>query len=274
MPALPKIVAEGDSWFKKAPARTGIIFYLERSHAKGNYDLSSNIASPGDTLQDMREDQLDLLVNKVSRRKGTVGLLLSGGGNDLLASKRKVTDGRFYKFLRKKSSGVHPGDSPLDEAAVEAFISADVKSLKRWYMDILDAVLAKNPDLFVVLHGYGRAVPDGRGFEKASLMLGPWLHPAFELRGYDDDEPEDWDFRRRGIDRILEMFNDMVRGLSETPPYAGRVIYLDLRSHLTTQKNFEDDDYLGDWDDELHPTPLANKRLAQVFHDAIMQRLA
>ena len=103
-------------------------------------------------------------------------ILLSGGGNDIAGDE-------FALLLNHAASGL----PVLNESIVEGVI--DVR-LRQALLSLIGTATQLAAHYFgeakpVVVHGYGYAVPDGRGFLGGGWMLpGPWLEPGFRRKGY------------------------------------------------------------------------------------------
>ena len=114
-------------------------------------------------------------------------------------------------------------------------------------------------DVPVVLHGYGRPVPDGRGFLDTSIFSGPWLAPAFEQKGYSAMTE-----RVAIMATLIDRFNSMQSDIASNVPL---VEYVDARPVLSN--DLQNDRYKQDWSNELHPTGDGFGAVAALFDTAI-----
>ena len=112
----------------------------------------------------------------------------------------------------------------------------------------------------VVVHGYGHAVPDGRGFLGGGWLLpGPWLEPSFRRKGY-----ASLDANAGVVKRLIDRHNATLRDV------AGRVTgvhFVDVRSLLSSET--AGGAYRRDWGNELHPTERGFRKVADAFADVI-----
>lgn len=168
-----QILAEGDSWFDYPPFvfKGGIVPRLERR--LGVPILS--LASAGDEVRSMLGvAERTLLAQHLSAGCPAGGawdaLIFSGGGNDIVGNPLAL-------WLRDYTPGTPPEqliDAPRFAAAL-ALVRAG-------YEDLITLRDRLSPTTHLVLHAYDFAIPDGRGV--CMNALGPWLKPAFDLRGF------------------------------------------------------------------------------------------
>jgi len=105
-------------------------------------------------------------------------------------------------------------------------------------------------------------VPDGRVYIGGFWVLpGPWLEPAFRLKGY-----ADMNERVRVMIDLIDRFNEMVASLPGQPGLE-HVIYVNVRRTLSNE--LEGKRYKKLWANELHPTDLGFKTVAAEFHKII-----
>jgi hypothetical protein len=173
-PSSGLVIAEGDSWFDYPFFDT-----LERLEDSFNFEIES-VAHKGDTVEAMAYDAsqtatLGRLFEKLGRLNSQPrAILLSGGGNDSAGDE-------FAIMLNHASSGL----PPLNDRVAEGII--DVR-LKFAMVSVISGVTALSRHYFnravpIILHGYGHAVPDGRGYMGGTWILpGPWLKPGFPRR--------------------------------------------------------------------------------------------
>jgi lysophospholipase L1-like esterase len=186
------------------------------------------------------------------RKRGLVprAILLSGGGNDIAGDE-------FGVLLNHKLSGL----DPLNARVVEG-VPAD--RVLHAYATLIAFVTRLSRDCFgrevrVVIHGYGNAVPDGRGFLGGSWKLpGPWLEPGFRRKGYADLHE-----RIKVMEDLIDRFNRLLAALPGQPGF-GHVRYRDVRRLLPN-----DSGYRRWWDNELHPSSRGFQAVAADFDAAI-----
>jgi hypothetical protein len=248
------LVAEGDSWFNYP-------FHDVLSMLEDDFSFRvESVAHLGDTLESMTYDetQLEAFGRKLEHLKDDSraprAILLSAGGNDMAGDE-------FALLLNHAASGM----PPLNAKIVDGLIN---DRLRFEMISLLMAMTGLCQDYFgttipIVVHGYGNAVPDGRGVLGGfSILPGPWLEPAFRQKGYTQlvkNVPVMKD--------LIGYFNDM---LADLPAVSGlsHVSYLDLRSLLSNQ--LLGNAYKKSWANELHPTPNGFAVLAKAFSDRIL----
>jgi hypothetical protein len=229
------LVAEGDSWFDYP--WHDVLQMLEDEHG---YDVES-VAHMGDRVEDMaysggQLEEFARTIEKLLRRSVVpTAILLSGGGNDVA--------GDEFAMLLNHASSPTPG---LNEAVVRGVIEDRVRNA---YVTIIAAITAlcrerTGTTVPIVVHGYARPVPDGRGFAGGwGPLPGPWLEPGFRVKGF-----EDLDETTRMAGDLIDRFNRMLRDVAATSGFE-HVHYLDLRAVLSNGAA-----YKTSWANELHPT--------------------
>lgn len=249
--AAAYLVAEGDSWFDY-PIGTDIIDCLRHYHG---YRIS-NYAKAGDTLENMAygtrfspmqgyrplpNDLQDVLAD--IERNRPAAFLISGGGNDVAG------DG-FAHFLDHTEST----RTPFREDFAEHIIGTVLRGA---YDRMIREATRKHDGVRVIAHGYGYPVPDGRGvgFGVGISFIGPWLRPALaakRINAMTDGV--------RIIRRLMDRFNQMLDSLTK-PHRNFRVL------HLIDDIDREP----APWANELHVRNSVYKKIADRFHEAIVE---
>ena len=228
------LIAEGDSWFD-IPIFTDIVDQLENKH---DFDVT-NVAHLGDTIESMafsfaqRSSFTRQLKKMVARDESPEAVLLSGGGNDIA--------GEQFRLL------INPATSPIPGVNQTMLQQLVETRLRDAYVTLISAInyLCRSEigrEIPIMLHGYGYAVPDGRGFGWFNVA-GPWLRPAFVSQGY-----EDLDETSEMVATMIDAFNDMLKDLAGASDFVN-LHYNDFRPALPSVA-----DYKVWWGDELHPT--------------------
>jgi lysophospholipase L1-like esterase len=247
------LVAEGDSWFDFPLA--DVLDLLEDEHG---YDVES-VARAGDRLEDMayarsQAEGLSRALERVLRRgEAPRAILLSGGGNDVA--------GAELAMLLEHACSPEPG---LNEDVVRGVLETRVRNAFITLIARVGGVASARlgAPVPVLVHGYARPVPDGRGFLGGwGPLPGPWLRPALRQKGF-----EDLARGRALLGDLIDRFNAMLRGVAALPGFE-HVRYLDLRPELSSGGRHEDW-----WADELHPTKRGFRAIAARFAAAIEQR--
>ena len=247
---IATLIAEGDSWFDYL--WFDILDTLEDEYG---YDVEST-ARAGDRVETMAYDQSQLtkfrkaLEKVVRRHEVPKAVLLSGGGND-------VAGEQFFMLLDHAASPA-PG---LNADVVRGIVDVRVRDA---YIVLIAAITrlcetTAGQVIPIVVHGYDRPVPDGRGFGDAwpiPGLPGPWLRPGFTLKGFTSDSGN-----KAIVADLIDRFNRMLKGVAAQFPH---VRYVDLRGTLSSGANYRDW-----WSDELHPTKQGFMAVAARFAAAI-----
>ncbi|MGD9681601.1 MAG: hypothetical protein AB7W16_10490 [Candidatus Obscuribacterales bacterium] len=253
MPKTYHLVAQGDSWFDYPG--DDLINYLRDRHGH----KIDNIAVAGSTLNDIvygpvpknwlgipqsddvsRIQELHFLIWK----QEPVGVLLSGGGNDIAGPE-------FFQLINNALSSL---ENPNTEV-VQGIMS---ETFKKAYQDLIREIvsscqaLALTPHIFV--HGYDHPFPDGRGVTMFNV-IGPWFHDTFNKKNYPLKTKSDLRARYEITRVIIDSFNEMLASLEIDFP--GVVHHVDLRGILPG---------IEDWANELHPTTKGFERLSDKFN--------
>jgi hypothetical protein len=241
------LVAEGDSWFDYAPAGLDVISCLKKFF---NYKIH-NVSKAGDTLDNMawgtKFDQrrwsrdrspLEETLDAIERYRPPV-VLLSGGGNDIAGDE-------LLSFMNHKTSGL----PPLREGYTD-FIFKDY--FLKIFQYISNEIWGKDPNIHIILHGYGYPIPDGRAVIRilGFSFVGPWLRPPLVAKGYEKRSEQE-----QIIHKLIDDFNFMLSNFAATD---SRLHYIDLRPLISA----------SDWENELHLKNSAYRRVAEAFDQVI-----
>lgn len=212
----PVIVEEGDSWFQYPVKLWDVIDVLMEKYAV------LSLSAGGDTLENM--------VRNSEYRKALADtqasiLLLSGGGNDLVAG------GNLAAHLRSFDADLQPGDYLL-----RSFDQLIARAMT-YYEVICRDVARRFPGVQIICHGYDYAIPnDGR-----------WLGRPMASRGITD----------RALQTAIAaiMVDRLNAALQQMARRHGHVHYIDMRGVVGQQG----------WSDELHPKNPGYRRVAERF---------
>ena len=247
------LVAEGDSWFDYP--WHDVLRMLEDDHG---WDVES-VAHKGDRVEDMAYNggQLEEFTRTIEKllRQSVIptAILLSGGGNDVA--------GDEFGMLINHASSPTPG---LNADVIRGILEDRIRNA---YATIIAAVTTVCRDrtgnaIPIVVHGYDRPVPDGRGFAGGwGPLPGPWLEPGFREKGF-----EDLAVTTRMMGDLIDRFNRMLSDVAGTPGFE-HVRYLNLLGTLPNGPA-----YKTWWANELHPTKRGFGAVADQFA-AIIERL-
>ncbi len=224
-----KLIAEGDSWFQYPFVLDDIVDQMS-----GSYAICC-IAGAGHTLQSITASQE---LPKAIRSERPDGVLLSGGGNDLLGE----------ATLTLHLNDFQPGLAP--EGYFRDSIGRHLDLMLDFYTQLIEGALKVDPALNLFVHGYDWPIPDP---EK-----GGWLGAPMVNKGIKDVE-----LQRQLIHILIDRFNDKIAGLEAS--YPGKVHYVDCRGAVGGVDN---------WYDELHPNDAGFARIAERFRARITDVLA
>ena len=220
-----RIVTEGDSWFNYPTKLKEII-----DHIFEDYSLFS-LGYGGDWLANIYKEEEYL--EAIRLYKPDV-FIISGGGNDLVGSRR--IKNVLYKFKNGKTATELINHKKFDSI---------VEDFKIIYKTIFDKLSEEHPDLKVICHGYD--YPNLNGKEKN------WFGKPMKRKGIDDIS------LRNEIAKIfMDTFNEMIKQLASNYP---QIHYLDLRNKVPRNK----------WKDELHPNEEGFKLVAKLFKNKISE---
>ena len=217
----PVIVSEGDSWFQYPFILEDVIDQLLPTYAIKSLDAG------GDTLEHMFADKEYL---GAIAEAGASILLLSGGGNDLLAG------GDLERHLRTYDPALTPAQHLLPS------FNLLVDQAIQYYDRIFREVEQRFPGVAIITHGYDRPVPvDG----------GRWLGKPMNNKGITDP----------GVQQALasEMINRFNAEMLRLTGTFAHVSFIDARGSVTDAR----------WYDELHPTNDGFREVSLKFQNAI-----
>ncbi|EXJ16932.1 DNA/RNA non-specific endonuclease [Imhoffiella purpurea] len=220
----PIIVSEGDSWFQYPVRLKDVIDNLSERYA------ILSLGAAGDTLTNMlaeaeyrdaiAEEQADFF-------------LFSASGNDALGG------GHLADLLHSYAPGMEVQDIVRHDV-----LSATLAKIEDGYQTVIQEVIAVNPRIGVLFHGYDRPVPrqDGRwlGEPMAGLGIPAFLQP--EVTGY-----------------LIDHLNERLAQLESRFP--GQVRHVDCRGRVGPS--------MQSWYDELHPRNPGYARVADLFEQQI-----
>ncbi|MEO1475933.1 MAG: hypothetical protein AAFS13_06075 [Pseudomonadota bacterium] len=241
------LVAVGDSWFDYQPAGFDILDFLQRMR---EYQVLDH-GEAGDTVENMaygtefrrrgfrpRPPRLDEALDDL-RDSGAMFFLLSGGGND-------VAGPQLEGLLNHAETGL----PALRADHVDYLVDTVFRGA---FEHIFKRVWAVDPNIQIIGHGYGNAIPDGRAVIRigAKQWIGPWLRPALTrkriLRADD---------RQAVVTELITRLNDLLKALDQQYPNYHAI---DARAVINH----------SDWENELHLKDSAFRRVAMLFHDKI-----
>lgn len=210
----PLIAAEGDSWFQYPLILKDTIDWIFENYAV--YCRSE----AGDTLDNMvrRAEYIEAL-----ERTGGQLLLLSGGGNDMVAG------GNLAEHLRAFDKTLTPAQYLLP--SFSGILDDAIANIEK----IVRAVGRAFPNAAVICHGYDYAIPND----------GKWLGKPMASRGIKDRK-----LQKAITAEMIDRLNTRLMNLANQSP---RVTYVDCRGIVGDKR----------WHDELHPIDEAYGEVAK-----------
>ncbi|MEY8842903.1 D-Ala-D-Ala carboxypeptidase family metallohydrolase, partial [Cribrihabitans sp. XS_ASV171] len=216
----PIIVSEGDSWFQYPILLKDTIDHLMTVYAV--YSLGA----AGDLLKRMADQQEYMAALSDT---GARVLLLSGGGNDLVAG------GALASHLEEFHPDLAPADYLLP--SFQALLNDALSHYGRMFRQVQHSF----PHVSIICHGYDYPVPNNDR----------WLCKPMASRG----------IRDRGLQKAIaaDMMDQFNRGLRRLAGSMPHVTYIDCRRVVGDHR----------WHDGLHPTDAGYRDVAQKFANEI-----
>lgn len=230
-----QVLAEGDSWFDyPVPLFGGGV--IPRLEKRLGLPIL-NLAKAGDETRFMLGVAQRLKLADLLRSGSPAGgawdvLLFSGGGND-------IVDNPLALWLKDYD----PALSPAEQLHGPRFAAA-LTLVRAAYEDLIALRDAHSPGTHLVFHCYDFALPDGRGI----CNMGPWLKPAFDLRGF-PDQASAWAV-------VREMLGQFAAMLAKLGRQSG-VTVVNAQGTLAPVK--------AAWHNELHPAKDGFNQMADIF---------
>jgi hypothetical protein len=212
----PRIVSEGDSWFQYPVLLKDTIDYLIDHYAV------FSLGAAGDLLKNMADKQEYI---SALRDTGAEILLLSGGGNDLVAG------GALAVHLEEFDSDLMPEDYLLP--SFQALLDDALTHYSRMFRHVHQQF----PHVSILCHGYDYPVPNNDR----------WLGKPMQARGIRDKSLQ------KAIARcMMDQFNRRLRRAAKAMP---NVTYIDCRNVIGDHR----------WHDGLHPNNSGYADVARKF---------
>jgi hypothetical protein len=265
LPAFPiehypwKCLAQGDSWFSIG----AIPPFLTTNLLKG-LELSTgtcvvSCATPGATLRRMADTTrsrkfLQLLNGTVAIKWD--GILLSGGGNDLIEAVLSMDPEPSLRLLRVQGEWGDPALGPhkyVSDPGWDTF-SGHLGA-------VFDALIQErdkgvNSGQPLILHSYDLPAPRNA---PAGLNFGPWLSKALEA--FTIAQP-DWNMVAE------ELFTRLHKLLGDFEQDFPNVHLVDTLHTLTPAPN-NSSAPSADWQNEIHPTEVGYQKLSDKWATAL-----
>lgn len=264
------VYAEGDSWFDKfTPLPLSGMNLLDALRVPAFAGLV-DVSHIGDVASDMVSGWQHRQTKAMFKLFDFDAILLSAGGNDL---KNLFAD--LYHDLGQRRAGLTTQSSSrlLDQmqagTLVEDPFDKVMANIRRFIALRDNAGSARTRAAPLVLHGYDYLQPrpaPAQVFAGSKLGAGPWLHPALTEAGMSDAA------MLAATRQVIDRLNDKLRDLVASFPADAGLWLLDQRGLLTlaapgsTGKS-------GDWQDEIHPTPVGHAKLAEQRWNPVLAKV-
>lgn len=263
----PALLAEGDSWFSLgAIPAYNMLDPLEFA----TFGAVVNLAHPGDTADDMRRAlptssarRVDLWASELALHLADrnaypyQGILLSAGGNDLIAA--------FPHLLKR-----HVDYASADPADPAALIDAD--ALARFDAFLTDSLTGivrfireeggPNRDAPIFTHTYDYPTPNDAPARIFGVRAGAaWMYPQLVAAGVPQS------FWIPLSDHLIEHLARLLRGLDLVDFHVVDTLGTIQRAALGATGAS------GEWDNEIHPSRRGYAKLAAKMAAAIREEL-
>lgn len=273
-----RFLAQGDSWFSLGAIPPWATSNILQQIALGLDACAINCANPGRRLARMVDWKLDrdflaLLTGRFAYRWD--GILLSGGGNDLIAAAGVLplqSDGTPVppgQRLLLNPAEWGPPEQGADRYLSDAGWATFAAHLAPQFDDLLDLRdRDANRGVPLFCHSYAYPLPRNAP-ASAALHFGPWLYPAVMAYRI---PPADWlGVATALMDRLATLLRQIIADLDAA---GDRRIYLiDSRQALTPA----DPGTTGpsnDWENEIHPTAAGYRKLAALWRPVMEEQVA
>jgi hypothetical protein len=268
-PVDKKFLAGGDSWFsigEMPPATTNIVTQLKLSFSFGVVDR----AEPGQELRLMIESMGDRVFNRLLSGRFAYafdGILISGGGNDLIAAALSPPGNDPAKQLLLTSQQRGAQQVPLDQYISPQGWKALAEHLSYWFIELINRrdSSPENRRKPLFFHNYAYCAP--RPAPAAGGLSGPWLNRAMDL--YEIPQAD----REQLSDLLINKLGDALQGV--VSQCRGRdpncnVYLINTKDNANLQRAEPGSrGPSGDWINEIHPTIGGYDKLARVWRQEI-----
>jgi len=250
------LLAEGDSWFSIGAVPSSNLLY-ELRFPRWTQILS--LAYPGDTLKNMGSVASNRDLKKWLGRAGFTipftGLLLSGGGNDLIDAAGDLISRKPLNGQDPKLPGSYIKAAPLAE------LVATVQEGLRNIIGLRDSKGSKSAGAPAFVHTYDYATPRNAParFVSGPAISGPWLYKVLQPTGLDIV------LQQRIADLLTDKLAeglwalDSTRGSAELQLPSFHVV--ETRNTLV-RANPTEIGSSNDWLNEIHPTMDGYRKIA------------
>jgi hypothetical protein len=262
-----RCLAQGDSWFSIGAVpptlTTRIVAELKFPKAV----VVVNCARPGKILRKMvdtttESDFLNLLRGRKAMKWNAI--LLSGGGNDLIAAvgsgPQNPPEQRLLRTPAERGSGPLTGADYVSGPGWAVF--------ERHIGELFDRVVAErdrgmNRGVPIVWHDYARVMPTKVG---AGLGQGPWLLPALEL--FQVPKADRMTVSDELIARLGRLLAAIVQRHRDADP-ACNLHLVSTQAAGLVPADADAEGPSGDWTNEIHPSRDGYRKCARAWEPVL-----
>lgn len=257
-----QFLAQGDSWFSIGSVPPGLNTNLFDGMSTLNIAACAvNCAHPGDLLRLMvdttREPQFMAYLNGHQSRVWA-GLLLSGGGNDVIAAaNQSPANSPDLRLLATQAewTAAPGGERYLSNAGWQTFVD-HITAVFNELLAARDS--GPNKGVPIIWHSYDISTPRN---SPAGFGIGPWLYPA--VVAYEIPEA-DWESVAVALLGRLETLLDHIAANTAD----GSVHVVRAQGTLIPAPT-TDTGATSDWQNELHPTSSGYRRLSAYWQPVL-----
>jgi lysophospholipase L1-like esterase len=259
-------LAEGDSWFSYGSLKfRNVLLDLELPEKT----LILNIAQPGDTLRRMHETcrnpELYFRLRNLGGRRWDA-ILLSGGGNDVIDAAWNDGIQAAEIFVRPADPASITSDNLRDiikQPAYDSLFAYIAANVRQIVLEGRDQAGGNSVGVPLFMHTYALMQP--RNAPVKHLGLGPWLYQTCVWLGID---PSLWIEVAR---IVLDDLAATLRGLAL--PNFHIIDTLALATAMVPAAAGSSGNS-NDWENEIHPNRGGYRKLAAIWSQEIVSRLA
>ena len=226
-----RLVAEGDSWFQYPIILQDTLDQLYKVYAIRSF------AEAGDTLENYLKNRKKQYLDAIGEEDARF-FLVSGGGNDVLGDE-------FQHFLRETPDA---NDTTPRKYLKESFFT-QLDKLDALYVQMFDELLARYPDLHILVHCYDYLIPVDTGIS-GNKKKTSWTGKHMVEKGIAPQQT-----REELIRYIVDEFAGRLTALAQKTNYQDRVTFVDTRGLVPRTL----------WFDEIHPSNAGYQIVADKF---------
>ncbi len=250
------LLAEGDSWFAWSRLdfrpSSNILEALEFDRKT----LIVNLAFTGDVVRNMGNSATNPAFGFELRGASYDGILLSGGGNDLIDALEAT--GGAGPIIVPRAAGAP--DVPASYVSLPALTDLVNDVLTSFRQIVAQRDQSDNRNAPIFLHTYAYPTPrNAPATFMSKAATGPWLYRAVRAARVPKEQY---------IPVAKHVYDVMADGLLSLDDPAGKVHVIDTREVLLTAE-LDTKAVSGDWINEIHPTDGGYRKLARAWEERL-----